>query len=136
MMPAIQMGRVTPVHRLKFCTKCQADRPPEGGVVGSRALGLVDRSALPVSQAVVALIARNRHAHAGWVRRLLPSAFGFRWLPPILPRPPAAAPEHRLACPTQPSSLPDVVGSEHSSIGAADGVADVQASARWTMWTR
>jgi hypothetical protein len=32
MMPAIQMGRTTPVHQLKFCTKCQADRPPEGGV--------------------------------------------------------------------------------------------------------
>jgi hypothetical protein len=32
MMPAIQMGRTTPVHQLKFCTKCQENRPPEGGV--------------------------------------------------------------------------------------------------------
>ena len=32
MMPPIQMGLVTPVHKLKFCTKCQADKPPEGGV--------------------------------------------------------------------------------------------------------
>jgi len=32
MMPAIQMGRAAPVHQLKFCTKCQADKPPEGGV--------------------------------------------------------------------------------------------------------
>jgi hypothetical protein len=32
MMPPIQMGLVNPVHKLKFCTKCQADKPPEGGV--------------------------------------------------------------------------------------------------------
>jgi len=32
MMPAIQMGQAMPVHKLKFCTKCQADKPPEGGV--------------------------------------------------------------------------------------------------------
>jgi hypothetical protein len=37
MMPAIQMGRTTPVHKLKFCTKCQEDKPPEGGVdMGSK----------------------------------------------------------------------------------------------------
>jgi hypothetical protein len=32
MMPAIQMGRVAPVHQLKLCTKCQESKPPEGGV--------------------------------------------------------------------------------------------------------
>jgi hypothetical protein len=32
MMPSIDMGSTFSTHKFKFCTKCDTDKPPEGGI--------------------------------------------------------------------------------------------------------
>lgn len=32
MMPAIDMGAIESSNRFKHCTKCDTDKPPEGGI--------------------------------------------------------------------------------------------------------
>ena len=32
MMPSIDMGATFSTHKFKLCTKCDTDKPPEGGI--------------------------------------------------------------------------------------------------------
>jgi len=32
MMPSIDMGSTFSTHKFKLCTKCDTDKPPEGGI--------------------------------------------------------------------------------------------------------
>jgi hypothetical protein len=32
MFNPITLGRIAPIHQLKFCNNCQTEKPPEGGV--------------------------------------------------------------------------------------------------------